>query len=74
MPEDTTDPPSRGPIDTELLDRIAAHLARSDRFDNIQTRPEYAPNAVVADYDLERVIELFTYYSQLDYYYSRLLS
>ncbi len=52
MPEDTTDPPSRGPIDAEILDRIAAHLARSDRFDNIQTRPEYAPNAIVADYDL----------------------
>ena len=52
MPEDTADPPSRGPIDTELLDRIAAHLARSNRFDDTQTRPEYAPNAVVADYDL----------------------
>ena len=52
MPEDTADPPSRGPIDTEILDRIATHLARSDRFDDIQTRPEYAPNAVVADYDL----------------------
>ena len=52
MPEDTADPPGRGPIDTEILDRIATHLARSDRFDDIQTRPEYAPNAVVADYDL----------------------
>ena len=52
MPEDTADPPSRGPIDTELLNRIAAHLARSNRFDDIQARPEYAPNAVVADYDL----------------------
>ena len=52
MPEDTTDPPSRGPIDTEILDRIAAHLARSDRFNDIQTQPEYAPNAVIADYDL----------------------
>ncbi len=31
MPEDTADPPSRGPIDTEILDRIATHLARSDR-------------------------------------------
>ena len=52
MPEDTADPPSRGPIDAEILDRIATHLARSDRFDDIQTRPAYAPNAVVADYDL----------------------
>jgi hypothetical protein len=53
MPEDTSDPPSHGPIDTEILDRIAAHLARSERFDDIQTRPEYAPNAVVVDYDLK---------------------
>ena len=52
MPEDTTDQPSRGPIDTEILNRIAAHLARSDRFDDIQTQPKYAPNAVIADYDL----------------------
>ncbi|MDB2247403.1 hypothetical protein [Halorubrum ezzemoulense] len=52
MPEDAADPPSRGPIDTEILDRIATHLARSDRFDDIQTQPDYAPNAVVADYDL----------------------
>lgn len=41
-----------GPLDTEILDRIAANLARSDRFDDIQTRPAYAPTAVVADYDL----------------------
>ena len=52
MPDDATDPPSRGPIDTELLDRIAAHLARSDRFDDIETQPPYAPNAVIANYDL----------------------
>ena len=36
----------------EILDRIATHLARSDRFDDVQTRPSYAPNAVVADYSL----------------------
>ena len=35
MPDDAAEPPSRGPIDTEILDRIAAHLARSDRFDDI---------------------------------------
>jgi len=52
MPDDTTEQPDRGPIDTEILDRIAAHLARSDRFDDVQTRPSYAPNAVVADYSL----------------------
>jgi len=49
MPDDTTGPPSRGPVDTELLDRIAAHVARSDRFDDVQTRPVYAPNAVIAE-------------------------
>ncbi len=52
MPDDETDSPDRGPIDTELLDRIAARLARSDRFDNIETQPPYAPNAVIANYDL----------------------
>ncbi|MFP8890675.1 hypothetical protein ACLI4U_13000 [Natrialbaceae archaeon A-CW2] len=52
MPDDTAVPPSRGPIDTEILDRVAAHLARSERFADIQTRPSYAPNAVVAEYDL----------------------
>ena len=52
MPSDRTDSPSRGPIDVEILDRIAAHLARSARFDEVQSRPPYAPSAVVADYEL----------------------
>ena len=52
MPETPSDPPSTGPVDTEILDRIAAHLARSTRFGDVQSRPPYAPNAVVADYDL----------------------
>jgi hypothetical protein len=52
MPNNGTESPRRGPIDTAILDRIAAHLARSDRFETIETRPTYAPNAVVADYDL----------------------
>lgn len=52
MPDNSADPPSTGPIDAELLDRIAVHLDRSARFDDIDTRPAYAPNAVVADYDL----------------------
>ncbi|QHS17673.1 hypothetical protein GWK26_11255 [haloarchaeon 3A1-DGR] len=52
MPDERSDPPRRGPIDVEILDRIAAHLARSDRFADVQTRPPYAPNAIVADYDL----------------------
>ena len=52
MSEETPTSPDRGPVDTELRDRIAAHLARSDRFDDIRTRPTYAPNAVVAEYNL----------------------
>lgn len=52
MPDEPSDAPSTGPIDAELLDRIAPHLARSARFDTVETRPEYAPNAVVAEFDL----------------------
>ncbi|ELZ31385.1 hypothetical protein C474_08787 [Halogeometricum pallidum JCM 14848] len=52
MPDDPTDPPTTGPIDTEILDRIAAHLTRSARFDDVKARPAYALNAVIADYDL----------------------
>jgi hypothetical protein len=51
MSDDPSYVPSTGPVDTEILDRIATHLARSARFDDVQTRPEYAPNAVVADFD-----------------------
>ena len=52
MSEDMAEQPDRGPVDTEILDRLAAYLAQSDRFDDVQTRPAYAPNAIVADYDL----------------------
>jgi len=52
MSDDPTDRPSRGPVDSEILDRIAVHLARSERFDDIQTRPTYAPSSVVAEFDL----------------------
>ena len=52
MPETLADPPSTGPIDAEILDRITAHLTRSSRFDDVHARPPNAPNAVVADYDL----------------------
>lgn len=52
MSDSPADSPTTGPIDIEILDRIAAHLTRSDRFDDVTTRPEYAPNAVVADFDL----------------------
>lgn len=52
MADPPADPPTTGPIDTALLDRIAARLAGSARFDDVVARPEYAPAAVVADYDL----------------------
>ncbi len=46
------DPTGGSPIDTEVLDRIASNLERSERFETVETRPPYAANAVVADYDL----------------------
>ena len=52
MSKDSADSPDRGPVDTELLDRIATRLGRSDRFEAVRTRPQYAPNAVIAEYDL----------------------
>jgi len=52
MSETPTDPPDTGPIDVAVLDRAAAHLARSTRFEAVESEPSYAPNAVVADYDL----------------------
>ena len=52
MSEDPADTPSRGPIDAELLDRIATRLRSSTCFERVQRQPTYAPNAVVADYDL----------------------
>ncbi|WP_331234043.1 hypothetical protein [Natronorarus salvus] len=52
MPDTPAEPPSTGPIDTEVVDRIAAHLARSVRFSDVQSRPPYAASAVIADYDL----------------------
>jgi hypothetical protein len=52
MPDPPADPPDTGPIDAEILDRVVARLDRSARFDDVHLRPVYAPNAVVADYDL----------------------
>ena len=52
MPDNPPGQASTWPIDAEVLDRIAAHLARSARFDTVHARPSFAPNAVVADYDL----------------------
>jgi hypothetical protein len=52
MPDTPADPPRTGLIDVERLERIAARLTRSARFDDVHARPAYAPNAVVAEYDL----------------------
>jgi hypothetical protein len=52
MSEEPTDQPSRGPVDATILDRIATRLRGSTRFERVERRPAYAPNAVIADYDL----------------------
>jgi hypothetical protein len=49
MPEDRD---SVGPLDTELLGRIESRLSGSHRFETVRFRPETAPNAVVAEYDM----------------------
>ena len=40
-----------GPIDSNVLERIAQRLAGSSRFSAVVPEPKYAPNSVVADYD-----------------------
>lgn len=50
MPEDDSD--GFGGIDYDVLERINRRLRRSDRFSSVEYRPEYAPNAVVADFDV----------------------
>jgi hypothetical protein len=50
MPDDET-PGKTGPIDAEVLRRIARRLKTSARFSTVVFRPGSAPNAVVADYD-----------------------
>jgi hypothetical protein len=52
MPEDPDTPTDRGPVDTALVDRIAARLVQSEWFSDVDARPSYAPSAVVAEYDL----------------------
>jgi hypothetical protein len=52
MPERDSGPSGTGPVDAELLDRIAGHLRGSKRFTEISSQPPAAPNAVLAAYDL----------------------
>lgn len=40
-----------GPIDADVLRRIAGRIETSIRFSEVAYRPDSAPNAVVADYD-----------------------
>jgi len=49
MPDDSGG--RTGPLDADVLRRIARRLETSDRFATVSYRPESAPNAVVADYD-----------------------
>lgn len=39
-------------IDYDVLDRIGTRLAGSERFSEVAIRPQYAPNSVVAEYDV----------------------
>jgi hypothetical protein len=41
-----------GTVDSDVLERISARLSGSQRFEKIVSRPAYAPNSVVAEYDL----------------------
>lgn len=43
--------PDVGPVDHDVLDRIGNALEGSERFSDVEYRPAYAPNSVVADYD-----------------------
>lgn len=46
--------PSRdvGSVDTDVLERVGRRLEGSSRFSEVVYRPEYAPNSVVAEYDI----------------------
>lgn len=50
MPDDVGD--GVGGIDSDVLERIGRRLRGSERFSRVEYRPAYAPNAVVADFDL----------------------
>lgn len=41
-----------GKVDPDVLERIGTRLTGSQRFEKVVSRPAYAPNSVVADYDL----------------------
>ena len=47
-----TDDQERGPIDFDVLNRVSKYHAGSQRYATVDILPEYAPHAVVAEYDL----------------------
>ena len=49
MPEGDSD--NSGGIDSDVLERVGRRLRGSARFSNVEYRPSYAPNAVVADFN-----------------------
>lgn len=51
MPDESDAPSGTGPIDADVLDRIATRLAGSQRFESVVFQPSDAPNSVVADYN-----------------------
>lgn len=50
MPEGESD--GIGGVDSDILERIGRRLRGSARFSSVEYRPAYAPNAVVADFDM----------------------
>jgi hypothetical protein len=50
MPEDDSD--NIEGIDYDVLERIGQRLGGSERFSSVEYRPAYAPNDVVADFDV----------------------
>jgi len=39
------------PVDFDVLDDMRKYLARSDRFEDVEWRPDYAPDSLVCLYD-----------------------
>lgn len=52
MPDDLRDSSDLGAVDVEILDRVASHLVRSERFQTVEARPSYAADSVIAEFDL----------------------
>jgi len=54
MPDDGDSDSSEdtAPVDYNVLDRLGHRLAGSERFEDVDYRPEYAPNSVVLGFDL----------------------